>query len=59
MDIKTIKEMKQQCESEIKAILVMFEKQSGLSVESVDLSLGHHINGDTELINVSMDVNIK
>ena len=35
MDIKIIKETKAQCESEIKAILAMFEKQTGLVVSSL------------------------
>ena len=37
MDIKIIKETKAQCESEIKAILVMFEKQTGLVVSSLGI----------------------
>jgi len=37
MDIKIIKETKAQCELEIKAILVMFEKQTGLVVSDIGI----------------------
>ena len=40
MDIDVIKEVKRQCESEIRAIIAMFEKQSGCCVCGIDLIHG-------------------
>lgn len=47
--IKEIKEMKAQCESEIRATLVIFEKQSESSVEAVDILHKYHIDGKQKL----------
>lgn len=52
MDIELIKKAKEQCESEIKAILVMFEQQSGLHVDI-------HINREFESIGYPAEITVR
>ena len=58
MDIKIIKETKAQCELEIKAILVMFEKQTGLVVSGLNIGRQFTEIGCTSNITIVMDVRL-
>ena len=50
MDIKDIKEMKAGWESEIRAILVMFERQSEMVVEDVKIMRHHDMGTEVSLL---------
>ena len=59
MDIETIKTAKQQCESEIRAIIVMFEHQTDLVIEQINLNRKFQtINCPSEL-DIELDVRLK
>ncbi len=57
MDIQEIKVAKVQCTSEIKAILIMFEKQTECIVESIWLNHDPVNHGDWPL-NIVIDVKV-
>ena len=58
MDIKIIKETKAQCESEIKAILAMFEKQTGLVVSGLNIGRQFTEIGFPPGMTIVMDVRL-
>jgi len=58
MDIKIIKETKAQCELEIRAILAMFEKQTGLVVSDIGIDRQFTEIGCTSNITIVMDVRL-
>jgi len=58
MDIKIIKETKAQCELEIRAILAMFEKQTGLVVSSLGIGRQFTEIGFPSQIEIVMDVRL-
>ncbi len=64
MDIETVIEAKRQCESEIRAILLTFEQQTGLVVERIGIDRAFQSIGfPAEIVGlrlvVKMDVRLK
>ena len=59
MDIETVIEAKRLCESEIRAILLTFEQQTGLVVERVGIDREFQSIGFSAKIVVKMDVRLK
>ena len=59
MDIEIIKQAKAQCESEIRAIIVMFEKQSELVVERISLDRNFASIGFSAEVIIEMDVRLR
>ena len=59
MDIKLIKKAKTQCESEIRAIVVMFEKQSQLVVEQIRIGREFQTIGFPSEVTVKMDIGLR
>ena len=57
--IETAKQAKQQCESEIKAILNMFMLITGLSIQGVDLFHDRTIGGGVSIAAVKIDVRLE
>jgi hypothetical protein len=58
MDIEIVKEAKLQCESEIRAILHMFEQQSGCTVHGIDIMRVARFGMGTEIVNICIDVRV-
>lgn len=59
MEIKTMKKAKKQVESEIRAIINMFENQTELVVERVNLSRAHNFGEPSYITSVEMDVAVE
>ena len=59
MDIEVIKKAKAQCESEIRAIIVMFENQTGLVVKQLSINKDFQSIGFPAEVIVQMDVRLK
>ena len=59
MDIELIKQAKAQCESEIRAIIVMFQQQTGLVVDHINLNRNFIRLGFPCEVRVGMDVRLK
>jgi hypothetical protein len=60
MDIETIKQAKRQCESEVRAILNMFEQQSDCEISGIDFKRPRLFGIKRNPIEmVSLDVRIK
>ena len=59
MDIEDIKEAKRGCESEIKAILCMFEHQSGMIVRGVDIDRVQLCGMPSEIAMLTIDARLK
>lgn len=57
MDIKTVKEAKKQCESEIKTILSVFEYQTGCVIYGVNIERIEAMGLPSE-VTVNMDIGI-
>lgn len=58
MDIPTVVMMKHQCESEIKAILKEFERQSGCTIGDILIEVNKVLGKSSEIVNVHLDVRV-
>lgn len=58
MEIEVAIKMKKQCESEIKAILRMFEMQTGFSVSTIRLQVSQNFGKSTEVFSVEIEAKL-
>ena len=58
ISIEEIKRKKQQCESEIKSLLITFEDQSGLLICGLNLLLQEQLGTLSQIENVTIDVKL-
>ena len=59
MDIVLIKQTKKQCESEIRAIIYMFEQGGECIVDRLNILREYSIGGTSKVVDITMDIKIE
>jgi len=58
MDIADVKHRKREAEEEVLEVLREFERDSGLAVEGLNMSTVEHLNGDTSVMDIEVEVDL-